>query len=594
MRYLNATALLLPGAVAVLLVLELLFALPNLYLVCIIIGIIDIFIVAYRELRSGSKSIDFIAFLAMALALYTQEYLAGAVIALMYTGGEALEAYAGRRAEASLAALLARMPKVALVKRANGALEEVPLAMVETGATIVVRSGELIPLDGLLTSQKAVLSLANLTGEPLPETLNAGAVIKSGSVNAGEAFELTVSGTLATSTYAKIIDLVKNAQEHQAPFVRLTTAANLPFTFATLLISGGAYVLSGDIMRVLAVLVIATPCPLIIAAPVAFIGGLSRAASRNIIVKTPAALESIARVTTIFFDKTGTLTLGEPQLTAIVPKTMSINETGALSLAAALEYHSIHPLARAVVVAARERNITPAPATDAKEVLGTGISGVIGGRYLTLEQAPEGDHREGGISLLLSGDGSPLAVFHFADVLKDNAKNFLTGLAMEGYKVSILTGDRKDHAEAMFSGLALNICADCTPEDKYRLVEEAKARGEKVAMVGDGLNDAPALAKADIGIVFSGTENSASIEAAGVAILGRDVMLIHELFALSHRSVRIASQSVYAGIGLSTVGMLAAGGGFIAPVEGALIQEAIDVTVIVNALRAAFDPRLLK
>ncbi|MCR4334040.1 MAG: heavy metal translocating P-type ATPase [Patescibacteria group bacterium] len=565
--------------------------LSTIYLVIICIGIAYLFVVAYREIRAGSKSIDFIAFLAMALALYTQQYLAGAVIAVMYTGGEALEAYAGRRARASLAALLARIPKTALVKSPDNTLAEVPLAEVLTGATIVVRGNELVPLDGLLSSPRAVLSLANLTGEPLPETLAQGAVIKSGSVNVGEAFELTVSGTLATSTYAKIVDLVKDAQQHQAPFVRLTTRANLPFTLLTLLISSGAYLLTGDILRVLAVLVIATPCPLIIAAPVAFIGGLSRAASRNIIVKTPATLESISGITTIFFDKTGTLTLGEPQLTAITLKTSELTEDAALSLAAALEYHSIHPLARTVISETKARGLSPVPATDASEILGTGIAGTVAGSYLTLEQAPEGDHKEGGISLLLTGDGNPLAVFHFADVLKENAKTFLTELSGAGYKVAVLTGDRKDHADAVFAGLSLDICADCTPEEKYRLVEEAKRRGEKVAMVGDGLNDAPALAKADIGIVFSGTENSASIEAAGVAILGRDVMLIRELFALSKRSVHIAGQSVYAGIGLSTVGMLFAAFGFIVPVEGAVIQEGIDVTVILNALRAAFKPR---
>jgi len=565
--------------------------LTDLYLIAIAIGIIDVFVVAYRELRAGTTSIDFIAFLAMALALFTGEYLAGAVIAFMYVGGEALEAYAGRRAKASLAALLARIPKVALVKQTNGKFEEVSLGEVSAGATIIVRGGELVPLDGLLASPRAILNLANLTGEPLPETVSRGAVVKSGSVNAGEAFELTVVGTLATSTYAKIVDLVRDAQKHQAPFVRLTTAANLPFTILTLAISGGAYLLTGDLTRVLAVLVIATPCPLIIAAPVAFIGGLSRAAGRNIIVKTPATLESLAGITTIFFDKTGTLTLGSPKLTDIVPKSAHMTEAEALSLAAALEFHSIHPLARAVVAAARELNLSPAPATEAREVLGTGISGMVDGKFLTLEQASEGDHKEGGISLLLTADGNPLAVFHFSDVLKDNAKKFLTALTREGYKVAILTGDRKDHAEAIFAGLPLNVCADCTPEEKYRLVDEAKKRGEKVAMVGDGLNDAPALAKADVGIVFSGTENSASIEAAHVAILGRDVMLIGELFALSKRSVRIARQSVYTGIGLSTIGMLAAAGGAIVPVEGAIIQEAVDVTVIVNALRAAFKPR---
>ncbi len=590
MRYLNATTLIFPGIVAILLIFGLSLGLSALSIAAIIIGIADIFIVAYRDIRAGNISIDFIAFLALGLALLTSEYLAGAVIAFMYTGGEALEAYAGRRAEASLSALLARIPKTAQVKRPNGTLDDVPLADVRPGAIIVVRGGELVPLDGFLASPYAVLNLANLTGEPLPETSTQGAVIKSGSVNAGEAFDLTVSGTVATSTYAKIVDLVKNAQQHQAPFVRLTTAANLPFTLLTLAISGGAYLLTGDIVRVLAVLVIATPCPLIIAAPVAFIGGLSRAAGRNIIVKTPAALESIAGITTIFFDKTGTLTLGEPQVTGITLKAAA-SENEALSLAAALEYHSIHPLARAVVASARERGLTPRPATDASETVGTGIAGTVDGKYITLEQAADGDHKEGGISLLLTGDGNPLAVLHFSDVLKENAKKFLTGLSDAGYKVAVLTGDRKDHADAIFSGLSIEICADCTPEEKYRLVEAARKRGEKVAMVGDGLNDAPALATADIGIVFSGTENSASIDAADVAILGRDVMLIRELLVLSKRSVRIAGQSVYAGIGLSTLGMFFAAFGFIVPVEGAIIQEGIDVTVIVNALRAAFRPR---
>ncbi len=592
MRYLNFTTLIFPVAVALLLTGALVSGNEIPYLVAIFIGIAEVCVAAYRDISAGNWSLDYIALLAMAVAVFSNEWLAGAVIALMYTGGEALETYASRRAEASLAELLARIPKTALVKRGGGAPEEVPLAEVPTGAVIIVRGGELVPLDGLLASPAAVLNLANLTGEPLPETLAQGDVVKSGSVNAGEAFELTVSGTLAASTYAKIVDLVKDANRDQAPFVRLAAAANLPFTLITLALSGGVYLVTGDIARVLAVLVIATPCPLIIAAPVAFIGGLSRAAGRNIIVKTPAVLETVARVTTIYFDKTGTLTLGTPELVGITLLAPNMTEEQVLSLAAALEFHSIHPLARATVAAAHARNFSPAPAQDVSEVIGKGIAGTVGGRYVTMEQSPEKHHREGGISLLLSEDGTPAAVFHFADVLKDNAKKLLTDLAKEGFKVAVLTGDREEHAKTIFAGLALDICADCTPEEKYRIVEEARAKGDVVAMVGDGLNDAPALAKADVGIVFSGTENSASIDAADVAILGHDVVLIRELFDLAHRSVRIASQSVSAGIGLSTIGMLIAAAGFIVPVEGALIQEGIDVAVIVNALRAAFRPRV--
>lgn len=592
MQYLKSTTLTLPVLVALLLCSALASGYQNLYLVAIAIGIADVCVVAYHDIRKHNWSLDYIALLAMVVAAFSHEWLAGSVIAFMYTGGEALEAYASRRAEASLASLLARLPKTALVKREGRDPEEVPLAEVPSGATIIVRDGELVPLDGLLASSEAVLDLANLTGEPLPETRTHGAFVKSGSVNVGEAFDLTVSGTLATSTYAKIVDLVKDAAHDQAPFVRLAEEANLPFTVLTLVISGGVYLLTGDITRVLAVLVIATPCPLIIAAPVAFIGGLSRAASRNIIVKTPATLETLARVGTIFFDKTGTLTLGEPQLIGTTLLAPGTNEVQALSLAAALEFHSIHPLARAIITAAREHKFTPVPAREVKETVGTGIIGIIDGCHLSLAQAPEKDRRAGGISLLLSKDGTPLAAFHFADVLKDNAKSLLSELSHNGFKIAVLTGDRREHAEMMFAGLALDIRADCTPEEKYRIVEEARERGEIVAMVGDGLNDAPALAKADVGIVFSGTENSASIEAADVAILGHDIVFIRELFALSHRSVKIARESVYAGIGLSTIGMFVAAVGLIVPVTGAILQEGIDVIAILNALRAAFKPRI--
>ncbi|MEK7604628.1 MAG: heavy metal translocating P-type ATPase [Patescibacteria group bacterium] len=591
MRFFTTPTLILPCVVFVLLVYTLLTHDPSGYFLAILIGMGKMVMVSVREIRRGSFSLDYIAFLAMVLALGTSEYLAGAVIALMYTGGVALEAYASQRANASLAALLARLPKVALVKGTDEQYTEVALAQVPTNAIILVRTGELVPLDGFLASRAAVLNVANLTGEPLPETVSHGAVIKSGSINAGEAFELSVSGNLTTSTYAKIVDLVKNAEENQAPFVGLSSRANIPFTLLTLLIALIAFAFTHDVTRVLAVLVIATPCPLIIAAPVAFIGGLSRAAGRNTIIKTPGTLEAIAQVTTIFFDKTGTLTLGEPQLTQIEMLVAGMHEKEILKLAGALEVHSIHPLARAVITATKERAVTFSPALETREVLGKGIEGSVDGRRVLLAQAPETLRKRGGISLLLTEDERPLAVLHFADVLKEHASHLIGELVATGYTVAIVTGDKKDHAATLFHGLPITLYAGCTPEEKYRMVDEARARGEKVAMVGDGLNDAPALARADVGIVFSGTENSASIEAADVAILGHDVNHIHELFALSKRSVRIARESVFTGIALSTTGMLCAAGGLITPVQGAIIQEGIDVTVIVNALRTAFPPR---
>lgn len=560
------------------------------YVAAIAVGLADVLYVSVKEMRRGNWSLDYIAFLALVISLLTRELLAGTVIAFMYVGGELLEAYAARRARRSLSALLARIPKVAIVKTGD-TTKEVPLAEVQEGAVIVVRHGELIPLDGFLETPTAILDLANLTGEAEPQEAHAGIFIKSGSVNAGEVLELRVSGTLATSTYAKIVDLVRAAERDQAPFVRLAEKANWPFTIASLAIAGLAYLFTADITRALAVLVIATPCPLIIAAPVAFVGGLSRAARGNIIVKRPAALEIVTRVKTIFFDKTGTLTLGTPTVAAIELLDGMRSRPQALSIAASLEFHSIHPTARAIVAAAKDHGFTPAAAEKVTEALGIGIAGTVAGKYVSIEPAPEARRRPGAISLMLSEDGEPVALFHLADTLKDDAREVLDTLVHEGYKVAILTGDSRIHAEHTLADAKVAIYADLAPDDKYKIVDEARARGEVVAMIGDGLNDAPALARADVGIVFSGTENSASIEAADIAILGHDLASVREVFAISRRSVHIARQSVYAGIGLSIVGQLFAATGFILPVIGALIQEAIDVTVITNALRSAFAPR---
>ncbi len=590
MRYLHATTLILPLAITTLLVVGLVSHSLLPYLIAILIGLGQVVLVSVKELAVRNYSLDYIALLALLLSGATHEFLAGTVIALMYATSEGLEAYAARRARASLSSLLDRIPKTALVKQGEDVVET-PLGEVTHGVHIMIRRGELVPLDGTLVSREAVLNLANLTGEPLPETLLHGALVKSGSVNEGEAIEIEVVGTLATSTYARIVDLVKDAERDQAPFVRFAAKANIPFTLITLLIAGGVYLVSHDLGRVLAVLVIATPCPLIIAAPIAFIGGLSRAAAKNIIVKTPVTLEAIASATTLFFDKTGTLTLGEPELVGISIVDQAMTETKALTLAAALEFHSIHPLARAVTVAAKEKGLTPVPATNVSETVGKGIEGDVAEAHIRIAQAPERQHRASHISLLLTRNGEPSAVFHFADRLKDHAKGLLFHLARERYKLAILTGDRAENAKEVFQNLRVVIHADCTPEEKFRLVDEGRAKGETILMIGDGLNDAPALARADVGVVFSGTENSASIEAADVAILGHDVRSIEELLVLSKRSVRIARQSVVAGIGLSTLGMLAASTGAIPPVSGAIIQEVIDALVILNALRSALPTR---
>ncbi len=574
----------LPTGVLMLGALGLVLGQPLLYLAATIIGITKIVLDSYEKIREGHYSLDYIAFLAMVVAIVSGNYLPGAVVALMFTGGEALEDFAEGRATASLKALLERIPKVALVRTVDGATHEVPLAEVTTGSTIVVRGHELVPPDGTLASTEAVLDTSNLTGESLPETIVSGTFVKSGMINAGPTFDLVVSGTFATSTYARIVQLVEDSKREQAPMVRLSEQANFPFTAVTIVLASGAYFFSGELGRALAVLVIATPCPLIIAAPIAFIGGLSRAAHRNIIIKKPAALEALSHATTIFFDKTGTLTLGTPEIVSIDVREAGMTEDQVLAIAASIEFHSIHPLASAVTAALQARGGALLQASDVSETIGKGISGTVEGvRYSISKSAHPGE--QGGIVLALAREGEVVAELHFADVLKDNVKHLISTLHDRGLRVAVITGDRRANAEAVFAGMSLDIHADCSPEEKHRLVTETKAKGEVVVMVGDGLNDAPALATAHVGMVFSGTENSAAIEAADVVIMGRDVALVAEVFAIAGRSTTIAKQSVWTGIGLSTAGMLFAAFGFIVPVMGALIQEAIDVAVILNSLR---------
>lgn len=556
-----------------------------LWAVGIFIGLGKIVWDSFGKIRRGAYSLDYIAFLAMVVSLFADQYLAGAVVALMITGGESLDEYASARAESALRGLAERIPKSCLVRMSDGSTIQKPIQDVREGEVIIIRPNELVPLDGTLRSSEALLNEANLTGEPLPITFSRGTFIKSGNVNVGETIEVSVEGGFETSTYMRIVHLVDEAKKHQAPVVRLAERVNFPFTAITLLLAGGAYALTGEISRALAVLVIATPCPLIIAAPVAFIGGLSRAARKNIIVKRPATLEELSHVGVVFFDKTGTLTLGEPRLSAIEAHDTRRSETEILSIAAAIEFHSIHPLARATLTARTARNAPLLEAKNVVETIGRGIAGDVSGSRFTITKSPV--HATGGIILSLLENDREIASLRFEDEIKNNVSALFRSLHKEGVKMEILTGDKSENAERLFGHFGIPIRADQTPETKFAAIDEMKKRNIVVAMVGDGLNDAPALAEAQVGIVFSGTENSAAIEAADAVILGRDVMLIVELFDTARRAMRVAAQSIWGGVAFSVIGMAIAALGFIPPVWGALTQEVIDVVVILNSLRAA-------
>lgn len=553
------------------------------FVLAILIGIGLLMVQSWERIRIGKWDLDYIALLTLFVSFLQNEWLAGAIIALMVSLSRALETYGSRRAEASLEELFRLLPKTALVFR-DQVWTEIPLQSIRIDEVLSVRHREMVPLDGMLKSANGIFSEANLTGEMEPVTYRSGQMLRSGIVNFGEAIEIQVTGDFEHSTYQSMLSIVSEGKKKPSPLVRLAGELNWPFTIITLVLSLGAYLITKDPERFLAVLVIATPCPLLIAAPIAFLGGLSKAAREKIIVKTPAALEGLARSKNIFFDKTGTLTLGIPKLQKIHVQTSEISESEALAFASALEEHSLHPLARALVQRNRALHGLDWNATKVEEKLGEGISGEIDEKRYQLRKATSSE----GIAIDLSTNGRVLAQFIFDDVPKSDVEEVFHYLQERGFSLSVLTGDSKENAERILDRYHLPIIAECDPEKKMSVVEETKRNRGPVIMVGDGVNDAPALALADVGVVFSGTENSLSLEAADVVILERDLHRFQGLIHISRRSYQIAKQSMVIGIALSGVGMLAGAGGFLPPVTGAILQEFIDAVVIVNAVRAAY------
>lgn len=556
---------------------------PGPYIVAILLGLLILGFQSWERIRLGKWDLDFIALLALVTALFLGEWLAGAIVALMISLSRALEQYGTRRAEASLEELFRLLPKSALAER-GGSFIEVPLQEIAVGETISVRHREMVPLDGTLLSSGGLFSEANLTGEMEPVEYRRGKRLRSGIVNMGEAVTLSVTGDFSHSTYQSMLGIVSAGKREPSSLVRLAGQLNWPFTLAALVLSTLAYLVTGEMERFLAVLVVATPCPLLIAAPIAFLGGLSKAARRQIIIKTPETLERLAKTTTIFFDKTGTLTLGIPALQKIVLIDATASEAHVLAIASALEEHSLHPLARALVQANRERHGADLDATGVTEKLGDGIRGTVEGQNYQIEKSLS----ESGMAVALIGSSGPIAQFVFDDVPKPGIEATFHYLRERGLNLSVLTGDKEVNAHRVLDRYGLAIIAECDPERKMAVVKAAKEHGDIVAMVGDGVNDAPALALADVGVVYSGTENSLSLEAADAVILKRDIKLFQELIHISRRSYRIARQSMLIGIGLSLIGMVAGALGYLPPVQGAILQEGIDALVIVNALRAAY------
>ena len=554
-----------------------------------------------RDLSAGRMGVDSIALVSMSGALLLGEALAGIVIAIMYAGGNALEDIAVARAQRDLRSLIDRAPGIAH-RQSGSTITDTSVEQVAIGDIILVRSGEVIPVDGIIASPAATIDESALSGEPIPVSRQAGEPARSGSLNAGGPFEMRASATAGESTYAGILRMVSAAQTAKSPFIRLADRYALLLLPITLLLAGGAWLFSGNPIRGLAVLVAATPCPLILAAPVAFISGVARAAKRGILVKGSGPLEALAQTHTVMFDKTGTLTVGGARLVAIeVAPNHRADEV--LRLAASLEQASHHVVAVAIVQAAAAKGLRLTAASQVRETMGAGLEGVIDGRVIRVgsHQLVNGSQEpepwvaralrraawRSALSAFVAVDGRTIGALLLGDELRRETPRAVQALRTAGVsRIVMVTGDRAEAAETIGAALDLDaVLSDREPADKVDAVA-TEQRQDVTVMVGDGINDAPALAAANVGIALGARGASASSEAADVVILVDRLDRVSDAIGIAKRTRSIALQSIVSGMTLSAVAMAFAAIGWLPPVAGALTQEVIDVAVILNALRA--------
>ncbi len=549
------------------------------------------------SLRRGDVGLDVVAALSMSAALAFGEPLAGNVVALMYAGGQLLETFAQGRARQEMTALLGRVAHSAMRYRGD-LLANTPIADILPGDRLLIRQGEVLPVDGHVTSATAQLDLSALTGESAPVAALRGDEVLSGATCVGSSFDMVASRPAAESTYAGIVRLVQAAQSSKAPMVRLADRYAMAFLAVTVTLAAAAWIVSGDPVRALAVLVVATPCPLILAVPVAIISGMSRTARIGVLVKGGGVLETLAQVRTAIFDKTGTLTHGRASVTEI-RTAAGFAENEVLRLAASLDQASGHVVAAALIHAASARGLALAAPEKVAEEAGAGIEGIVEGRTVLVGGQQFVESRAGCDADLSSGlsaatmtvsvavDGAIAGIIVLKDEIRKDAPSVLSAFRAAGLsRIVLASGDRGDIASAVGADLGVDLAlGDLTPSDKLAAVKAEGIRG-KVMMVGDGVNDAPALAAADIGVAMGARGTAASSEAAGVVLLVDELLPLARAIVIARRTRAIALESVVAGLGLSLLAMIAAALGYLQPVQGALLQELIDVAVILNALRA--------
>jgi heavy metal translocating P-type ATPase len=569
----------------------------------VLLGAPIVFRTLLHALR-GRFATDVVASLSIFGAIALDQPLAGLVIVLMQSGGEALERFAEGRASAAVRELEAAAPRVAH-RVTSDRIGDIAAGGIAVGDELLVRPGELVPCDGVVTSGESELDTSSLTGEAIPLRAASGVPVMSGMANGYGAFRFRSTAVAKQSQYERIVELVRTAQASKAPLQRLADRYAIWFTPVTIAVCLAAVLLTHDWTRALAIVVVATPCPLILATPVAFMGGINRAARRQIIVRHGGALEQLSRVDIAVFDKTGTITVGKPRVEHI-QAAAGFDADAVLRLAAAVEQGSSHLLGRVLVESAEERKLSIPPASQHVESPGRGVVGIVDGREVRVgARSFVLPHCENGVlaAAALERPGATLrayvavdsalaAVVEYADEVRPDLSAVLMRLRDAGIRrIVLLSGDHAPIARAVAERVGITeTYGDLLPPEKASFVERLRAEGRAVLMVGDGVNDAPALSSADVGVALAGHGGGVTTEAADVIVLVDALDRVSDALAIGSRTMRIARQSIRVGLALSGVAMVVAAFGGLVPVVGAALQEAIDVAVILNALRASAEP----
>ncbi len=556
-----------------------------------------------REMLHKHFVADIVAMLAIIVSIVLNDAFPGVIIVLMQSGGKALEDYAYRRASSSLDNLLSRAPRIAH-KKVDQGLEDVQVSKINIGDILVIRPGDLIPVDGIILSSTARIDEASLTGEPLPKTKTNGDQVFSGTINIGDAFEIKAAKKSEESQYSKIVKLVERAQQEKAPIQRLADKYAVWFTPLTLVTSVAGWLITNNFETILSVLVVATPCSLIFATPVAIISGINRAAKTGIIIKTGAAIEQVAKTQVAVFDKTGTITFGTPVVERIVSFD-GISSDEILLKVASLEQLSSHPIASMIVQKGKEKFDKLLVPEDFREISGAGVEGRVGSDHIMIgapsmfenagvdifnnvNTTSDMTKPEGRMVAFVAFNGKLSGAIVFGDEIRPDVKTMMQQLKTMGVKKTVLlTGDIKNNAKniAQQAGIT-DYEAELVPEEKVVAIKKLRQEYEDVIMVGDGINDAPALAASTVGVAMGAKGTAISAEAADIVFLEDTVSKIVNTIEVGKRTISVAKQSIFVGLGCSFFFMGIAMFGHLPPAIGAMLQEVLDVSVILNALRA--------